>query len=521
MITDVNRLDQTMRYEQYAASDESSIAKLPGTDSYAYPEEGDVTKTKQFPHKLKTTASRYNPLFRLSVSDGILTDADYKKAMSGSAYLEPTIQNLLNNAIDTHAGLRYDITDFMNCRYASSVSGYHMITLRRFAYPIGDCLNKAANASNGGRAHDVGRLVTYSTEEINKLSEIMTMSFGMNWRELTADFWTPEVIGNESGASGLLGRLFEFSNPMYLQSQGLGQKAINVNPHYDQNKVYGPVDSITKTHIRDRGMNFNHEINLTFEYDLASYDKANPKASMLDLIANILVVTMNDAKFWPGATLWRGMQRGAFSHYLSVNNALKIGADFGQTVAYYKDQFNSLLGEGSWLDKAINLAKIMLKGAEGWALSKLTNALGRPTIAVTNSLLSGQNVGMWHVTIGNPFRPILSMGNMILTNTTMSFGDELGVDGFPTTMKVVCTLKHAKPRSRAEIEMMFNAGIARTYWMPTKAALKKQINGKRTAYRKVNDSDIISELTNEIYSLMDTHGLKFSGGDFEKNFNWQ
>lgn len=512
----------------YDKSTESGIAKLPGQDSYIELDAerdsdgkvtGNVERTVAFPHRLKTTPARFNPLFRVNIADGILSDSDFANAVQRGLIKEPTIDNLVNASVTDHAGLRYDITDFMHCAHSDYVSGYHMITLRRFGYPIGDCLSKALSSSNDGNAHDIGRMVTYSTENVNKLSELMSMSFGLNWKELNADFWTPEVIGNESGASGLLGRLMEIANPLYMTSQGLGQNAINVNPHYDQNKVYGPVDSITSTHIRDRGLNFNHEINLTFEYDLCSFDDVNPRAAMLDLISNVLQVTMNDGKFWRGATLWRGMQRGAFGRYLSANTALAIGSDWGSTANYYKNEMNALLGEGSWLNKAMNLVKILINGAQGMALASLTNTLGRPTIAVTNSLLSGNPVGNWHITIGNPYRPILSMGNMILTNTTMTFGDQLGLDGFPTTMQVTCTLKHAKPRSRAEIEMMFNAGLARTYWMPTKASLAKQTKG-RTAYRNISQGNIISELTNEVYSLKDTHAMQWLGKEFKKNFEW-
>ena len=481
---------------QYQEAVENRVAKIPGMDEYPYPT-GNGVEMKRYPGKLLTVQSRFNPLFRYNVADGILSDVDFGATRVD---LEPTLMNLLN-ADNTFPGLRYSPSDFMHCEWAEAVSGYHMITLRRFAYPIDDGL-----LINGMPAVDVGRLVTYSTEEVNKLSEIMTMSFGFNWKELTADFWTPEVIGNESGASGLLGTLFEFANPMYLQNKGLGRNAVNVDPQYDQNKVYGPVDSITKTHIRDRGLNFNHEMNIVFEYRLRSYDGVNPKAAFIDLLSNILVVTFNDAKFWGGAYKWRGMQRGAYTHYLTVNDAFSAGKDFSSTVAYYKDSLASLAeGEHGW--KAIlEIGKQLLKGLEGMALDKLVTSLGRPSVAVANSLLSGEPVGTWHLTIGNPFRPILSIGNLILTNSVLSFGDQLGHDGFPTTIKLTCTLKHAKPRSRAEIESMFNGGIARTYWQPNKEMFKQQINDS-FAYKAIGAKSVLAELSNEIYTYADNGKL--------------
>lgn len=481
-------------YERLASG---HVAKIPGMDSYPMPEEGNPGKTEPFQGKLGTTTSRFNPLFQFNVADDILSDTDFQSKRQS---LEPTIQNLLNPT-NAYPGLRYSPIDFMYCRNADYVSGYHMITLRRFSYPIDDGL-----MMDNMPSVDIGRLVTYTTEEVNKLSEIMTMSFGLNWRELTADFWTPEIIGNEAGASGLLGTMFEVSNPMYLNSKGLGKNAINVDPMHDQNKTYGPVDSITKTHIRDRGLNFNQDINVTFEYDICSYDAVNPRAALIDLLSNILVVTFNDAKFWGGANKWRGMSRWSFSRYMSANDALKVGKDFASTVGYYKNQLKSLMNDKAGLAGILELANLLLKGLEGFAFDKLVGTLGRPTVAVMNSLLSGEPVGTWHLTIGNPFRPIMSIGNLILTNSTLSFGDTLSHDGFPNTVKLVCTLKHAKPRSRADIEMMFNAGKARTYWMPNKESFSKAIK-KARAYKDVSDTNLIKEISNEIYAFIDNEKL--------------
>ena len=491
-------IDLPKEYERESSS--STIAKISSMDEYPSPDNPGGTITRPAFH---TAGSSFSRLFRFSPWSPvghILTDAGLASVRKD---IEPTIANLLNKHKAKWTGTIYDLSDFLYCKHSDEVSGYHMITLRRFSYPIGDGL--WFDASQHKRP-DVGRLVGYSTDETNKMSELLNMSFGLNWKELTADFWTPEVIGNDSGASGVLGALFEITNPMYMTSKGLGKNAINVDPHHDQNKVYGPVDSITKTHIRDRGLNFNHELNLTFEYDLKSYQGINGRAALVDLISNILVVTFNDAKFWGGAIHWRGIQRTAFHHYMTAVSALRAGQDFNSTMQYYKSQMTSLLGDGTPLQKLMNLAGMLLQGLKGFVLGKIVDTLGRPSVMVTNSLLSGEDVGPWHVTIGNPFRPIVAMGNMILTGTTLSFGDELGIDGFPTSMKVVCSLKHARPRSRAEIERMFNQGMRRTYWQPSKEYFKLMIK-KGYALRGITDVDVLNELSNEIYTFMDNQKI--------------
>ena len=84
----------------------------------------------------------------------------------------------------------------------------------------------------------------------------------------------------------------------------------------------------------------------------------------------------------------------------------------------------------------------------------------RPASVVTNGKLNiAANSGFWHVTIGNPRNPIAVIGNLIIDKTEMSFGDTpLGLDDFPTELKVSVTLKHCKPRDMVGIGHMFTKG---------------------------------------------------------------
>ena len=80
-----------------------------------------------------------------------------------------------------------------------------------------------------------------------------------------------------------------------------------------------------------------------------------------------------------------------------------------------------------------------------------------------NSLLSPAPIGFWHVTIGNPHHPIMSMGNMILKNTTIEHYGPLGLDDFPTGLKVTCELTRGKPRDLRDIEKLYMHGNDRIF----------------------------------------------------------
>jgi hypothetical protein len=79
------------------------------------------------------------------------------------------------------------------------------------------------------------------------------------------------------------------------------------------------------------------------------------------------------------------------------------------------------------------------------------------------SFLTGAPIGEWHLTIGNPCNPIAMIGNLICDDVAIEFGEALGPDDFPTSIKATFTLKHARARERGEIESIFNRGDGRLY----------------------------------------------------------
>ena len=89
-----------------------------------------------------------------------------------------------------------------------------------------------------------------------------------------------------------------------------------------------------------------------------------------------------------------------------------------------------------------------------------------PMLSGMRSLLIGEPVGEWHVTIGNPLNPIAMIGNLICTNIEVEFGEELGPDDFPLEMKITVNLDHGMARDRDAIQSIFNRGMGRIYELP-------------------------------------------------------
>lgn len=149
---------------------------------------------------------------------------------------------------------------------------------------------------------------------------------------------------------------------------------------------------------------------------------------------------------------------------------------------------SALFGEGSgnFLDRLKNAGKAIAETSDNGGVVDKTKAgvkqlFGNlnnmwhnkvmaqtmvPNIKGMNSLLIGEPVGEWHLTVGNPLNPIMVVGNLICDKMDVEFSDELGPDDFPEEIHVTYSLMHGMARDKAAIQSMFNRGMGKFYDLP-------------------------------------------------------
>jgi hypothetical protein len=89
-------------------------------------------------------------------------------------------------------------------------------------------------------------------------------------------------------------------------------------------------------------------------------------------------------------------------------------------------------------------------------------------LGVVNSL-TGSPSAPWHVTVGNPKKPIFSSGDMVCTSVVVTMGRILAFNDLPSSIKIEFTLSNARSLGAQEIFNRFNTGKARTYQRNTKS----------------------------------------------------
>lgn len=449
----------------------------------------------------KSLFNNYNAVFtnedfRLDANMPLLDSPENRKKQRKNNAC--TIKDLVDASAEGLMGRQvYNYSDFAYCKHLGKFPNNYLITLRRFGAPCGDRIDlrtyssiKKEDEKVQHHMPDIGRLITWMGTPGNEIGNILKYTYGMQWDEQTAEIDDTQDGHGDDG--GPLASIFNMANSNYRQQVMKGMAGANFSgktymekmvgegnmkgPYdkatwdkmYDKTKVYGPVDVIDKSKKRKRGLMFEQKFTLTFDYELRSYYGVNGKAAMMDLLGNILATTYTHGTFWGGERRFVGnVQDNIFANLPifkladsgGLNNPSAVLESFMDSVHQGAQAFTQGVEGESTQDKIKNLAKDI----GGMLLGGMLNKLGRPHKYALASLMSGAPVGCWHLTVGNPKSPILEVGNLVCTGSEIEHYGPLGLDDFPTGIRVKINLEHGKPRDIMGIEQMYGRGDTRIY----------------------------------------------------------
>lgn len=388
----------------------------------------------------------------------------------------------------------YKAQDFLYLKHYKNIPVNHIITLRRFPLPVKDNIfdltAKIGNKEDELKldSNDATQVagvtaVTYLGETAgNKLDDILKFSYGLTWKDLESEFEAISSNKSDYRSQPFYSKLGTMGESLADTLKGIksGEKFRKSISTVDDplgttyaNFVMGPVNVVDRTYVRDRGIKFENDIKITFEYELKSLNYVNPKIAMIDIISNMLTLTTNNGQFFGGGHRYYG-SAGYVADQFGDINLLRNG-NFSGYVGSFVDSINTgfenVFGGPSG---NFDLESILqgVKKAGGTLLGNLLGGFLNTHVAAvsganaTKAFISGDPTGDLHLTVGNPLNPIIMAGNMISENTIMTLGQGLGYDDFPVEIKFEVDLKHGKPRDKGDIENMFNAGRGRIYASP-------------------------------------------------------
>lgn len=158
-----------------------------------------------------------------------------------------------------------------------------------------------------------------------------------------------------------------------------------------------------------------------------------------------------------------------------------------------KSALNNLFGDTS----AAKTAAVALKSfIEGGLDTLLAGSVYRYRWPLRGSigLMSGLSTTPWHLTVGNPFSPILSMGNVYVDNVDIKFSSEMGFQDMPKSINVNIDLKQGRPLGKWEIERLFNNQYGRIYSKPSDKKSAVQTGGEINGPPNMTDEQKAEQL---------------------------
>jgi hypothetical protein len=367
----------------------------------------------------------------------------------------------------------------------------------------------------------VAQLAASGTKALGNIvsSKILPSSIGEG---LASFFNSTTQISKGSGlsqqeiAAGILGYVGLIDKARF---SGLQQYLDLFNPYahggYLQDLYREPYNVIDQVKIRQPGLSGGllggSSVEIKFEYSLKSIGHINAKAAMLDIMANILATTHYRGNFWGGEArfylnkglfpmfdqkqtiqlvknIWSGNFDGATTTFINIVKeafggdlpsvdavaALLSGVNENtKTPTNSGDLDLNLPTKGSAITSTENASREggfipeKLKEMAGIDLLagffNLTGGDGNSSIPQFQALRTGAPVGEWHLTVGNPFKPIAVIGNLVCSGVEINFNDELGPDDFPTEMTATVSLSQGMSRANQDVESVFNDGFGPLY----------------------------------------------------------
>jgi hypothetical protein len=407
--------------------------------------------------------------------------------------------------------MRFNAADFAYCKDLDKYPNNRLVVLRRFAGPIGNQLFGPFGPT------PISTIVTWFPPEDggggSKLP--FAISFNEIWEPFSKDIFT--VLKETIQSLKLPVGDITPNHPVFKTLQVSLMRKLGITP-LDVEGYFGNPNVISSTMARPvangAGDGLQSEINFTIEsaYEFRYVNGVDPATIMLDIIGNICKMGTSDAVF---------QFTGAFgSGVMSVVNRLMNGDimslinDIIQAVitaitTLIKDVINSIKEFATAIAAGGDVGTALLNGfmtTFGKLYFQGVLAEKKPQIMAAVAGATGQPVGAWHVMVGNPKKPIISCGNLVIQGVTLELGNELGFDDWPTTIYATFTLKSARALGSSDIESIYNAGQQRIYYtgfIPKGAPLSKLVQ-TIPPQKDINGNKINDENTAKQQKLLDS-----------------
>ena len=425
-------------------------------------------------------------------------DSYSRKDLHNNDVYDTSITHLIDKLANTKASLRP--ADFAYLKDLGVYPNNRLMIARRFLGPIDDNIM----VNSGGDVGSLATIVSWMPEN----EDLFSINFGEVWGEADASFsgiidgigndfkmkGLGEIMGGAGGAIPLPGFTEILQRQLMAKMGIISAENANTIPSGNPNLIKEA--KVRKTIGYDEpgsGLMGKLSFKVTAEYEMKFISGLDPTIVWMDIISNILRFGTSTSINWglnksfaakmkkwinnPGALLNElgAKIKTAVSEAskLIVDESKKLISAFeGEQRSQATEESKNEDGDGDETEENIDSFIQSAKKAYSSIINKVIRGLKSvlngvvskykvKAIGVFNAL-TGSPSTPWHLTIGNPLRPIFCCGDMLTQDVTLTMGSQLAFNDLPSSIKVEFVLTNARNLGLQEIMSKFNSGYLRT-----------------------------------------------------------
>ena len=335
-----------------------------------------------------------------------------------------------------------------------------LVICRRFPSPVGNNLYQV----------DQDPMATIVSWIPDNAENFFKISFGEVWEENGEGSFTSIVssIGKDFGFTKDAGEAssggFNLTNMSALteELQKRIAELLGLKDEDDDGTTGNPTvikeakrRKIVPKNEQGSGLNSSFSITVDVEYEQKYINGVDPSLIYLDIIQKALVFGTAQSTFLFNVNAAEGIS--SFAQALLQGNVEKMK----EALKNFYETIEKVLEDLQEKNKQGQLKEIIKETLTASFLTALKKY--RTSLFVVIQALTGAPSGYFHVTIGNPKRPVFSSGDLICSDVDLTLGKTLGYNDLPSSIKLSFTLKPARNLGGQEIFDRLNTGQGRTY----------------------------------------------------------
>jgi hypothetical protein len=404
-----------------------------------------------------------------------------RSSLHNNTVYDTSLLNIIEQLSGTQAELRP--SDFAYLKDVGVFPNNRLMIARRFGSPHNDNIFLKGLATG----QPLAIMISWKPQG----EDFLKISFGEKWEDAEADFksvldslgedFLGKSLGQKIGGAVAVIPLPGFTETIQrtvLKKLGIIDDSLETPlPSGNPNLIKMAKRRQTiKSEAAGSGLNCTVSIQMICEWEQKFISGIDPTIAWQDIIGKILTFATSrsnnyglKASFEKTITRWMDYPEKIVEDMVDY---IKEGlADAKKEIEKMIKGFETAPKEDPKKEKTeVDINELKKKAANETLslIDKITSGLSRQLnkyrIAIEGiaRALSGAPSTPWHITIGNPLRPVFCSGDMYMSeDLALDLGATLAFNDLPSNIKATFTLTNARPWGLQEIAAKFNSGSIR------------------------------------------------------------